>query len=133
MGIRGRKPTPTALKVIQGNPGHRPLNKNEPKVEPGIPERPKWLKGEAKKEWDRVIALFGQTGVITPIDGSMLAVYCCLFAEWVNSIRGKCPPMTASRIAQMRALASSFGLDPSSRSRISGKDKSKSNKWGALV
>ena len=35
--------------------------------------------------------------------------------------------MTASRIAQMRALASSFGLDASSRSRLSvkGGDKPK--------
>jgi len=29
--MAGRKPKPTALKIIEGNPGKRPLNKNEPK------------------------------------------------------------------------------------------------------
>ena len=32
--MRGRKPKPTRLKVIDGNPGRRPLNKREP-----VPER----------------------------------------------------------------------------------------------
>ena len=30
MATRGRKPKPTALKVLEGNPGKRPLNENEP-------------------------------------------------------------------------------------------------------
>ncbi|MEQ8198694.1 MAG: phage terminase small subunit P27 family, partial [Clostridiaceae bacterium] len=33
MAQRGRKPKPTAIKVLEGNPGKRPLNKNEPKPE----------------------------------------------------------------------------------------------------
>ena len=34
MAQRGRKPKPTALKVLEGNPGGRPLNLNEPKSAP---------------------------------------------------------------------------------------------------
>ena len=30
MATRGRKPKPTALKILEGNPGKRPLNENEP-------------------------------------------------------------------------------------------------------
>ena len=30
MATRGRKPKPTALKVLEGNPGKRPLNDREP-------------------------------------------------------------------------------------------------------
>ena len=30
MAARGRKPKPTALKVLEGNPGKRPLNGHEP-------------------------------------------------------------------------------------------------------
>lgn len=30
MAARGRKPKPTALKVLEGNPGKRPLNDHEP-------------------------------------------------------------------------------------------------------
>ena len=29
MAARGRKPKPTALKVLEGNPGKRPLNDHE--------------------------------------------------------------------------------------------------------
>ena len=31
MATRGRKPTPTAIKELEGNPGKRPLNTKEPK------------------------------------------------------------------------------------------------------
>ncbi|HZK10243.1 MAG TPA: phage terminase small subunit P27 family, partial [Clostridia bacterium] len=37
MATRGRKPKPTALKVLEGNPGKRPLNKNEPQPERKAP------------------------------------------------------------------------------------------------
>ena len=30
MATRGRKPKPTAVKVLEGNPGKRPLNMYEP-------------------------------------------------------------------------------------------------------
>ena len=30
--MRGRKPTPTDIKVLRGNPGHRPLNADEPQL-----------------------------------------------------------------------------------------------------
>src|SRR6516162_9393534 len=29
--MRGRRPTPTYLRLLQGNPQHRPINKNEPR------------------------------------------------------------------------------------------------------
>ena len=31
MATRGRKPTPTAIKELEGNPGKRPMNSAEPK------------------------------------------------------------------------------------------------------
>ena len=33
MATRGRKPTPTASKELEGNPGKRPLNAHEPRPE----------------------------------------------------------------------------------------------------
>lgn len=53
MATRGRKPTPTAIKKLEGNPGKRPLNKSEPKPIRKAPFCPKWLEVEAKKEWQR--------------------------------------------------------------------------------
>ena len=39
----GRPPKPTYLKVLEGNPGKRPLNENEPKPKPSAPKCPAWL------------------------------------------------------------------------------------------
>ena len=36
--MRGRKPTPTFLKLVTGNPGHRPINTDEPIVPPALPD-----------------------------------------------------------------------------------------------
>jgi hypothetical protein len=38
--MRGRKPTPTTLKLMAGNPGKRPLNRHEPKPVTSIPHLP---------------------------------------------------------------------------------------------
>ena len=38
MAQKGRKPKPTALKVLEGNPGKRPLNLYEPSPEGEMPE-----------------------------------------------------------------------------------------------
>jgi len=51
----GNRPKPTALKLLQGNPGRRPINKAEPKPKRGIPAMPKWLDAfpVAVEEWKR--------------------------------------------------------------------------------
>ena len=41
--MAGRKPKPTAIKELEGNPGKRKLNKKEPKPEKGMPVCPEWL------------------------------------------------------------------------------------------
>ena len=50
--MRGRKPTPTAIKVLEGNPGKRPLNDREPQPPKKAPSCPKWLEPDAKREWN---------------------------------------------------------------------------------
>ena len=50
MATRGRKPKPTAMKVLEGNPGKRPLNFAEPHPEKKLPDCPEWLEDEAKAE-----------------------------------------------------------------------------------
>ena len=47
MATRGRKPKPTAMKELEGNPGKHPLNTSEPK--PNKASLSKWLEPEAKK------------------------------------------------------------------------------------
>ena len=54
--MRGRRPQPTRLKVLRGNPGQRRLNTREPKIQPGVPNPPDWLGDEAFEKWNEVAA-----------------------------------------------------------------------------
>lgn len=77
MGQRGPLPQPTALKVLQGNPGKRALNLADgvnPRVE--IPSAPKHLSPEAKKEWKRITPLLEELGLVSGLDRAALGLYC---------------------------------------------------------
>ena len=52
--MRGRKPKPTDQKRLEGNPGKRQLNDQEPEPEVAIPDCPEHLDPEARAEWQRV-------------------------------------------------------------------------------
>ena len=36
--MRGRRPKPSRIKALTGNPGKRPLNAHEPRPEPALPD-----------------------------------------------------------------------------------------------
>lgn len=82
--MRGRKPRPTHLKLVTGNPGGRPLNPNEPKPEPAIPAVPPHLPDAAKVEWGRVAHWAYDLGILTQLDRAVLAAYCAAYADWVK-------------------------------------------------
>lgn len=132
--MRGRKPKPTVLKLIAGNPGHRPLNENEPKVVivDGLPEPPKWLKTKgARDEWGIQIKYLSENKILGENELAMLADYCFLHGEFVKDARDR-RVMHASLIGQMRALRAELGIGPSARSRIkagSGKKEGKLSKY----
>ena len=82
MATRGRKPKPTAVKVLEGNPGKRPLNMFEPTPEKVAPECPDWLNEEAKAEWDRLVDKMVELGTLTEMDMAAFAGYCQSYARW---------------------------------------------------
>jgi len=136
MATRGRKPTPTAIKELEGNPGGRPLNEAEPKPARKAPPCPKWLEPEAKKEWRRLAKQLEQIGVLTEVDMAAFAAYCQAYARWkeaeefltehgtlVRTPSGYYQQVPQVSIAQtylkiMNKIAEQFGLTPSARSRI---------------
>ena len=136
MATRGRKPTPTAIKELEGNPGKRPLNQNEPKPEKKAPPCPKWLEPEAKKEWRRLAKQMEAIGILTEVDMAAFAGYCQAYARWkeaeefitqhgtiVKTPSGYWAQVPQVSIAQtylkiMIRFAEQFGLTPASRSRI---------------
>ncbi len=136
MAQRGRKPKPTAIKQLEGNPGKRELNKYEPKPEKKAPRCPAWLDSEAKKEWRRMAKQLEELGILTEVDMAAFAGYCQTYARWkeaeefiskhgtiVKTPSGYWQQVPQVSIAQtylkiMNRFCEQFGLTPSSRSRI---------------
>jgi P27 family predicted phage terminase small subunit len=83
--MQGRKPKPTALKLITGNPGKRPIRFDEFKPAAGIPRCPKHVKGEAKKEWQRITQELMRYGMVSEIDRGLLAMICTTWAKYVEA------------------------------------------------
>ena len=79
--MAGRKPKPTAMKKLEGNPGKRKLNTKESVPAKGMPACPDWLMPEAKKEWERLAKLMNQMGVLTEVDMAAFAAYCQSYAR----------------------------------------------------
>ncbi len=80
----GRKPKPTKLKLLQGNAGHRPIKKNEPKPQNIMPKCPPFLDSVAKKEWRRFSKVLHNLGLLTEVDGTAFASYCQLYSLLVK-------------------------------------------------
>jgi P27 family predicted phage terminase small subunit len=132
--MRGRKPKPTILKALAGNPGKRKLN--EP-IAAGIPDCPEFLDAVAKEEWRRCVKVLAEMGVLTKADRSALAAYCVAYSRWVEAeglvkkfgtivkspekgFPMKSPYLTVADQAMenMRRLMVEFGMTPSARSRL---------------
>jgi P27 family predicted phage terminase small subunit len=143
--MAGRRPTPTSLKLLNGNPGKRSLNKHEPKFS-GIPSCPKHLDKAARTEWKRVASELTATGLLTTVDRAALAAYCAAWSRWTDAeiniqkfgtvikspksgfpIQNPYVGVANTALDQMRKFAVEFGMTPSSRSRISVTDGSKSD------
>ena len=132
----GRKPKPTNIKILEGNPGKRKLNEHEPQPQRKAPPCPKWLEPEAKKEWRRLAKTLEAMGVLTDADMAAFAGYCQAYARWkeaeeritdrglvIRTPSGYPQQVPYISIAQqylklMQQFAEQFGLTPAARSRI---------------
>lgn len=85
--ITGRKPKPTALKLLKGNPGGRKLNPHEAKPKLAQPTPPDFLNDHAKGEWHRIVGTLFCNGLMTALDRSVLAAYCQSYGRWVQAER----------------------------------------------
>jgi P27 family predicted phage terminase small subunit len=139
-GVKGRSDghnrKPTVLRLLQGNPSKRPINRQEPQVPARMPQCPKHLHGEARAEWKRLAPQLFAAGLLTELDAAALAALCVTWALWLEAkqklasegltvtgrggaVRASPWVAIASRAQRdMQALAAEFGLTPSSRQRI---------------
>ena len=128
--MRGRKPLPSNVVRLRGNPGKRRLNDAEPRPAAKVPACPACLGDEARKEWQRLAKELAELGLLTGLDRSLLAAYCQAHALWVEAVSSierygtmvKSPngyPMQSPYVAVankqvdiMVRIAAEFGMTP---------------------
>ncbi|MEM9019950.1 MAG: phage terminase small subunit P27 family [Planctomycetota bacterium] len=133
---RGRKPKPTRLKALAGNPGKRPVKQDEPKPAAGRLSCPAHVKGAAATEWRRIVKILDPLKIVTQADRAALAAYCVTYGRWVEAekdlretgvivkspsgypIQNPYLAVANKALQQMRQYLAEFGLTPSSRSRM---------------
>ena len=81
--MAGRRPKPSHLRVIQGNPGKRAINKAEPKPRRELPRPPAHLSAEARVAWGRFAQMLDRIGVLTEADAVALEQMAETYAEVV--------------------------------------------------
>ena len=89
--MRGQR-KPTALKVIEGDRGHatkaeKSRQDREPAPPRDCPTAPPWLDAAAKRKWRELCDTLNTMGVLTAIDGDVLAVYCQAYADHARLVR----------------------------------------------
>lgn len=136
-GRSGRKPKPTNVLKLTGN--YRPdrHGRIEPEPPPVIPKAPKYIRGIALAEWERITKLLAEVRCVTELDMAALAAYCIEYARYVNannklrvirtmlseSTKGTKMPHPLLRVADrafnnMIRLCQEFGLTPAARTRL---------------
>ncbi|HGN0868484.1 TPA: P27 family phage terminase small subunit, partial [Providencia alcalifaciens] len=79
--MAGRRPKPTNLKLVTGNPGKRKLNDKEPKPRREIPSPPEHLTDWGKIAWAKLTLLLDGMGVLTIADSLALERLCDIYAD----------------------------------------------------
>ncbi len=128
------RPTPTALKLLRGNPGKRAINGSEAKPPAGDLPCPEHLTPIAAAEWARIVPVLVRLGLATVADRTVLEAYCSLYAEMVETTIARQPLRTAA-IAQLRACMVELGLTPAARAKLTVQpqhgDETESRYFGA--
>jgi P27 family predicted phage terminase small subunit len=137
---RGTRPAPTALKILRGNPGRRPLNAFEPQFEAGVPDKPDWLDTYASEEWDRLVGHLNGQRVLTKNDLGILVAVCLAYEQMRETLalmkslgrsyvvedaggnrhyktRPECVRFETA-LREYRTLLAELGFTPASRSKV---------------
>lgn len=155
----GRRPQPTALKMLRGNPGKGKLNEREPRPPAGDVEKPAMLSGTACVVWDRLAPVCLAMGTLTVADVTTFGTLCELQATLEQASKQKdavgFAPFTVSddyngaptvkihaalKLERETAIAirpfyALFGLEPSGRARLSVRkpDDAPQSKWAGVL
>jgi P27 family predicted phage terminase small subunit len=158
--MRGRKPLPTHLKLIRGNPGRRPIpDEPSPSKPPECPEPPSTLDAYAAEEWRLVAGELWAMGIYTRCDKGALEAYCYAYGVWRTAaetlrkvadndpvfhgliykregvvVQNPLVPIARRAAGDMVRYASEFGFTPAARARIAaGVDNQEPRRFEGLL
>jgi P27 family predicted phage terminase small subunit len=124
------------MKKLEGNPGKREINHQEPQPEVVIPKCPAHLKGEARNEWNRITKELVKLKIVSNVDRAALVGYCQAWGDYIRACKevetegeviisdkggmyqNPWVSIKNSAVDRMVRISSEFGMTPSSRSRI---------------
>lgn len=140
--MAGRRPKPTALRLVEGNPGKRAINKKEPKPRKEIPACPAHLPDVAKVAWGKLCVILDRMGVLTEADAMALeravgcyaelmayqelvaadgATYKTVSTAGETVIKGNpAVAMLSDADRRFKSYLVEFGLTPAARSKVHG-------------
>lgn len=139
---RGRKPKTAAQKLIDGNPGKRKIRPDlaAPSGSPPMPER-LMVDPVAVAKWQECVPLLLDLGTLTQADGEALATLCEVYSaaqSCLLELRATGPvmrtdlggvkpnpagPLYRGLVSLQASLMGEFGLTPTSRTRLGGKEE----------
>lgn len=119
----GRPGKPIAQHILQGT--YRPDRHALSAEATGEPSKPEGLTGEAGALWDDIVPQLVASGIAKAVDGPALLALCRWWQVWreIDAKLQATPsyPLTMQASAAWKAysaIASKFGLDPSSRASL---------------
>ena len=134
--MKGRKPKPTHLKLLEGNPGKRRINRADLLTPGDLDEPPSWLTQRQKDGWAYAIR-YAQPGSLKLIDQSLLTIFVVASDLHRQAVEDTHSPLVLAlspakrqhlegilmAIANKQALimikvAAELGFTPTSRARI---------------
>lgn len=86
MTLRGRPRKPTALKLLQGNPGKRRIDPTEAQAPGGAPPKPAHIEGLAAEFWDRLTRIMDEMGYLSTADGELLELASAAYGHWREAL-----------------------------------------------
>jgi P27 family predicted phage terminase small subunit len=136
MGRRGPAPTPTEVKLRQGETRPSRINRLEPRPRHAAPVMPKGMDPEARKVWRQVLRDMRGTGIIFAVDAYVLRCFCDAVARYAQAaepyaasgplvmgrerelVRNPLFQVTRDHAAQILLFSRELGLSPSARAGL---------------
>lgn len=155
----GRRPQPSRLKILRGNPGKRRLHPDEPQpaaVDGSFDTPPRELDGDetARAEWARVAPLLRACGLVTETERTALVALCQQWSRYLDAqaqvrrlgmivqskegspITNPYLDVADKALGHCHRLWTVLGLTPSGRARVGAAmlgPARAASKWGDIV